>query len=71
MENTMTLLELSNELTERGFADIFDAQVDGECLDLASNTGSWADLSGDEIIYFDIIKIDADSGHLETIIKIK
>ena len=69
-KKTMTLLELSNILVAEGYADIFDSQIDGECLDLDSMTGSWADIQGNEIIYFDIVKLDEESNHLNTIIKL-
>ena len=70
-DKIMTLQELSELLIEKGFADIFDGQVDGDCLDLENMIGSWADRNGEEIIYFDILKVDEESGHLETIIALE
>jgi len=69
MKTQMTLLELSNILVGKGFADIFDAQID-ECLNIKEMKGSWADDEGEEIIYFNIIEIDEESGHLNTVISI-
>lgn len=66
----MTLCDLSDTLVELGYPDIFDGQVDGECLDIPSMTGSWAFNNGDKIIYFDIITLDEESKHLNTIIEI-
>jgi len=71
MKTRMTLCELSNLLTAKGYQDIFDGQVVGECLDKKSMSGSWSDPDGEEIVYFDIIKWDSASQHLETIIEIE
>jgi len=67
----MTLSELSGILIQKGFADIFDGDVESDCLDIANMKGSWADREGNEIIYFDIIKIDNKYDHLETIIEVE
>ena len=69
MKAQMTLLELSNILTSKGYPDIFDFQVDGNILNLEEMKGSLADVEGDETIYFEVIKI-GDDKHLDTIIEI-
>jgi len=70
MKEQMTLSELSTILINKGFADIFDGDVESDCLNLEQMTGDWADREGEEIVYFDIIKVDKDSNHLNTIIEI-
>ena len=71
MKTQIKLVELSNILVARGFSDIFDSQVEGECLNTASMTGSWADPEGDEIIEFTIIEVSPETDHLETIVEIE
>ena len=70
MKTEMTLLELSETLAAAKFTDIFDGDVESDCLDLENMTGNWADREGNEIVEFDIVSIDKDSSHLETIISI-
>lgn len=69
----MSLYELSEILiNEHGdkFDDIFNYSVEGDILDLESKDGSFSDREGENIIYFDIVKIDENS-HLNTIIRVK
>ena len=69
MKRTMTLQELSTELLGKGFRDLFDFQVDGDILNTTEMVGSVADIAGDNIIEFSIIKLSPETGHLETIIE--
>ena len=71
MKTQISLLELSNILVARGFSDIFDSQVEGECLNVEEMTGSWADPDGEEIIEFTIIELSPETDHLETIVEIE
>ena len=70
MKEKMTLLELSNILTEKGFADIFDGDIE-DCLNFETMTGSWADVEGNEIIEFDIIELSPESDHLNTVVELE
>ena len=65
-----TLLELSNKLIEDGFPDLFDFSVEGDILDIENMSGSVADYSGDRVVEFKIVKLDKESGHLETIVSL-
>jgi hypothetical protein len=71
IKNEMTLSELSEVLINKGFADIFDGDVESDCLNIEKMSGEWADIDGNEIVYFDIIKIDKDSNHLNTVVKLR
>ena len=69
MKTRVTLLELSNILTEKGFADIFDGDIE-DCLNFETMTGDWADVEGNEIIDFDIIELSPETDHLNTIVEV-
>lgn len=68
-----TLLELSEELVERGYTDLFDHAVEGEILDLETMTGSHG--NWDSQVYFKIIKLGEDVDecgnrtHLDTLVE--
>ena len=65
---TITLGELSGKLLELGnFEDIFDFDIDRDILDEAER-GSFADITGDTILYFDILQ--KSSNPLDTIVKV-
>lgn len=73
-QKRMTLLDLSNLLLDEGFPEIFESAVDGECLDLETKTGSWANADATSIVSFDIIKVkhqnNDDEDFLDTIIEV-
>ena len=65
---TITLGELSGKLLGLGnFEDIFDFDIDRDILDEAEK-GSFADITGDTIVYFDMLQKSMNP--LDTIIKI-
>ncbi len=74
----LSLLELSNFLIEEErykFKDIFDFSIEIDVLELDEKIGSFADIEGDIVVQFDILKIGDDEGscgltHLDTIVKI-
>lgn len=75
MKTQMTLLELSNELVAIGFPDLFDYDVEQDILNIEEMSGSVADVEGDVIVYFDIVKLgefdkEIYRSHLDTIIEV-
>jgi hypothetical protein len=78
MRKQMTLCELSEVLInknkekeeEEQFADIFNGDIESDCLIISENRGNWANLDASEVVEFTIIKLDQESRHLKTIIEI-
>lgn len=64
----MTLNELSEIIKEKkGFGfDMFDMDIESDFLESCDI----ADMEGEKIINFEIVKLSPETGHLETIIKI-
>ncbi len=64
----ITLLELDEQCREKGtFSDLFDFAIT-EIIDFENMTGSFSDIKGDEIIEFNVIKMD--NNPLEIMIEI-
>jgi hypothetical protein len=76
MRKQMTLCELSEILIKKNknkdekFDDIFDSDVESDCLIIPENRGNWANHDASEVVEFTIIKLDQESRHLKTIIEI-
>jgi hypothetical protein len=63
----MTLYEFGRMAESAGFPDLFDFCVDGDILNIKNMTGSLADITGDRVLEFKIIKMHTDE--LEIIIE--